>query len=932
MTTTRMMNVSEILYKNRYDKSKHPRISHTRIANSENGISGGSYYMSGDTLQQFYQMYYNHIIENNRNEYLTEKQSENGLMYVDLDFNYAELGRHHTKDTIEMIVCEYLTAMKKYLYFDENTHFNIYVMERKKPYFNGKKYKDGLHIIFCIKMRRIIQLCIRQDVMESIDFSGLPLINSLDDVFDEGITLGNTNLQLLGSRKSPDIEPYYITTKIAVSYDENDDEFITSFSNDIEMSIDLFKEVSCCESNVEHILETAVGFNIDNRLPTKKQYQQEIGGDSSPRSVIIDGKEEYTQEYMNNGRLLVKALENNMLSKQANSSGMPWREVGLKIKSVFGDTPPAWDLFDAFCQLGKLTGKYDRIENRTIWDGFKVNDDYNNFGIIVNLLKADNEELYYKIKKEMDDIAMKPALENMILEMQKSEEQLKLKKEQVKIINNKYFISTDDLDDTYATSAIISNTLKNTLKLCKENWYMLTESNLWKQQKEPSKYIIAEVRKYIDESNKAVVLRISQLDGEAKEKQIEISKKYLKSYKIINGTGYLNVLTRFLRTSLADDSFADKLDSNVGYLAFKNGIVDLKTKEFRKGILSEDYITQTVPYDYNDKSTDFTYLKSKLKEILNNNDEHLEYFLSIIGHSFIGDPEKEKSIYFMIDKTDCGKGNNGKTFFFDILSVLLPNYVYKSGSSLIDKNNKKIHKQLTMMKGKRLVWLDEIPKDKDTNSALMKEIGDGKQIENEIMYGTSETIPLMFKMFALSNFVPKISAEEQAVYNRYKQVSFNSHFDQTGSLTEAIPSQLKFIADTGLPDEIKTQRFNEVFSLIVHYSNLYYTNNNKLPAIPYQFKKDTLSTQLQNDKFGTWFNKNMIADATGKIPIKLLMRMSNMNETLVREGMSRMNFKYNKDLMKMGKDEYDGKYYKGGFEGVSIISDIENDEEENDEE
>ncbi len=196
-----------------------------------------------------------------------------------------------------------------------------------------------------------------------------------------------------------------------------------------------------------------------------------------------------------------------------------------------------------------------------------------------------------------------------------------------------------------------------------------------------------------------------------------------------------------------------------------------------------------------------------MKKTLNNNDEHLEYYLSIIGFSFIGTPDFEKSIYFMIDKTLNGKGDNGKTFWFDILNTLMPNCVYRSKASLIEKNNTKVHKQLVMTKGKRLVWLEELPKDKQTNAELMKEIGDGKQLENEIMFGTSETLNILFKMFILSNHVPNIDPNESAVYNRYKQVSFNSHFNRRGERTEKDPKKLLFIADSSFGDKIKNEYY-----------------------------------------------------------------------------------------------------------------------------
>ena len=490
---------------------------------------------------------------------------------------------------------------------------------------------------------------------------------------------------------------------------------------------------------------------------------------------------------------------------------------------------------------------------------------------------------------------------------------------------NIYYISADDIEDPYKSAVVISQTLNDKLKLCKENWFMLTETQLWKQQKEPSFYIINELRKYIDNSNKLIVFRISQTSGEEKEKLIETSKKYLQSYKKISSSGYLNVLTKYLKTLLTDDTFADKLDCNSGKLAFKNGIMDLETKVFKEGIECCDFITDTIPYDYTPSG--FDYIKEVLKKILNNNDEHLEYFLSIIGFSLIGEPNLEKALYFMIDKTGFGKGDNGKTFFFDILTTLMPNYIYKSKASFLEKTNTKVHKQLVLMKSKRLVWLDEMPKEKNTNAELMKELADGNQVENEIMFGTSETINIMFKLFALSNHIPKIDPNETAVYNRYKQVSFNSHFDRTGERTEEIADELKFVADATLPDTIKENYYNEVFNLVIEYANKYYTRKRKMPSIPQQFIKDTKETQSKNDEFGLWFSDNCIINENEGVALKELVSVSGMTLKEVKEGMERKGFKYEKDLSKgLGKDA-SGKQYKGGYKGIMLIKEDDIEEE-----
>jgi len=481
---------------------------------------------------------------------------------------------------------------------------------------------------------------------------------------------------------------------------------------------------------------------------------------------------------------------------------------------------------------------------------------------------------------------------------------------------NIYHIDTNILDEPKKVAETICKTLKETLILCQEKWYMLTEKQLWKQQKEPSYYIINELEKYIDYSNKKLVTRIALSDGEQKDKLIEQSKIYLKSYKNITNPGFLSNLTKFLKTLLVDDDFSKKLDANIGELAFRNGIMDLQTKTFRYGINWDDFITQTIKYDYK-KGDEIKkqFVKNKLKEILNNNEEHLEYFLSIVGHTFTGDADKEKSIYFCVDKTDKCAGDNGKTFYFDILTELMPNYVYKTKGTFLEECNTKVHKQLIKMKGMRLVWLDEFSK-KKVNAELMKELGDGKKTENEIMHGTSENINILFKLFTLTNHLPTIDPNDTAVYNRYKQISYGSHFDRTGDRVVAEPENLLFIADTTLGDILKNEYYNEIFELIIDYANKYYTN--KIPKIPAQFLKDTKETQKNNDNLQKWFDDNCIKDNESREPLQKIINLSGLTEKIIKEGLNRLGFKYDKDLSKMGKHGMTGKSYKGGFVGFKI--------------
>jgi len=483
------------------------------------------------------------------------------------------------------------------------------------------------------------------------------------------------------------------------------------------------------------------------------------------------------------------------------------------------------------------------------------------------------------------------------------------------------FFSPDDAQDAYESASIITPTLKQSLVLCNEEWYALY-GVFWNKVKDPSYAILTEYRKYLDFSIAKVSKQIVQTENEDEKEKL---RKYVATYNGLYKTsnnGFLNSITKVLKAKLLDNAFANKLDNNPDFMAFKNGIVDLRTREI-KPIEWSDYITGTIPYDYT--PTDYTYLKSVLKKILNNNDEHLEYFLSLLGFCFIGRPEREKALYFMVDKTEGGCGDNGKTFFFDIMTALMPNYVYKSKASFIAKKNSKFHKQMIMTKGKRIVWLDELPKEGDFEPEVLKILGEGSAMENEVMFGTSENIPINYKLFGLTNHLPKIPPNEKAVFNRYNQVSFNSHFDRTGTRKQEDPDNLKFKADSTLPDKIKGHHYNEVFSMLVDYAHKYYNNPLVIPA---QFKTDAEDTQKQNDEFGVWFNGRYTRSETiaDKISLKQLVEESNMAEKLVKEGMERLKFKYERGL-EFSKDEF-GKRVRGGYKNVMVFEGEGTDDDE----
>ena len=229
--------MSDYLSKNEVEKflNSHKSVekgdyTHTRIPLKRIGIQPGSFNMIGEELDKFYSLYKHHIFEKKGKEYLTERQlTDNGQMAVDLDFRYARdvTHRQHTSEHVTNIVLAYLDELKKMYVFDGNTEFDIFVME--KPNVNltdGNMTKDGIHILFGLKVDYRIQLLIRENLIHTLAKEiDLPIVNSWKSVLDEGISKGTTGWTLYGSRK-PENEAYELTYQWRIKLDPKDNEFV----------------------------------------------------------------------------------------------------------------------------------------------------------------------------------------------------------------------------------------------------------------------------------------------------------------------------------------------------------------------------------------------------------------------------------------------------------------------------------------------------------------------------------------------------------------------------------------------------------------------------------------------------------------------------------------------------------------------------------
>ena len=253
-----------------------------------------------------------------------------------------------------------------------------------------------------------------------------------------------------------------------------------------------------------------------------------------------------------------------------------------------------------------------------------------------------------------------------------------------------YFITVDDLENNLQLSKIIKNELFENLKYCNETWH-LKQHPLWITVKEPSSIVIETINKYVDYSISSVSTQIlTEKNEENKEKLRKSIEKYRKLQKSIDSSSTYSMILKHLKTQLLDKTFIEKLDNYPYFMCFTNGVFNMKTNKFTENFKQCPYITCTINYDYEEaeeEHTDFMY--EVIKKICNYNNEHMHYYLSILGQSITGDAEKEKSLYFLVGL----KGNNGKTLILDALAKdVMPCHASKIDRKTFEIGYSKAHK------------------------------------------------------------------------------------------------------------------------------------------------------------------------------------------------------------------------------------------------
>jgi P4 family phage/plasmid primase-like protien len=773
--------------------SKSVIITNTRIGDKKRNLSGGSFHIPDDKYDEFLRTYYRAIVQTDETEYLTERQLDsNGPILVDIDLRYdlQVTERIHTKDHVLDLVCLYLDELKTMYQFDNSTPIHVFVFE--KDHVNRvedkKVTKDGIHMIIGLQVERQVQKILRERVLAKIadTWSDIPIQNSWEEAFDEGITKGHTNWQLYGSCK-PQNEKYRLKYVYEISLDEADDELtfnplkLSVFETEdafLKLSIryknhpslfmttkfaDEMKSVSASSASSSSSSSTA----MTNRVVSHTNLQ----ATNTDQDVFqIRSHEELTRavqyfletleppEYE-----LREAYEYTMILPKTyydEGSFPKWIRVGWALRNISPRLFIVWVAFSAQSSSFSFRSIRDDLWER--WRSFESNTE-------VGLTKR---SIMYWVKQECPDEFKKVHHSSIDYFVDQTLERLYVNSGGEKRGSGDFDIAMvlyHLFKDDYVCVSVKGNI-----------WYRF-KNHKWTEIDSGTtlrRAISEELRDVYTRKVNRIHRQMTQLDPED-----ERAKVLKKKAEIV-----ISICDRLSRTNdkknimieakelFYDPQFLEKLDTNPYLLCFNNGVVDFKTRSFRKGN-PEDYLSLSTNIDYYQKLE--KRVVDELEDFMHKLfpcDELYKYMWDHLSSCLLGTCDAQTINMYI------GIGQNGKSVLVNLMEQVLGDYKGDVPLTLLTQQRTKIGglaPELVQLKGRRYAVIQEPSKGDKINEGVMKQLTGGDPIQARAPYMPQiMTYTPQFKLVVCSNEFMEIKSQDHGTWRRIRVVDFMSLFTE----------------------------------------------------------------------------------------------------------------------------------------------------------
>jgi P4 family phage/plasmid primase-like protien len=759
-------------------------ITHTRIGGKDNNgniVYGGKYHIPDDKMVFFWKLYYKWVFENKQLEYLTEAQDKiNGgpiLIDLDLRFNENVKTRQYTQDELVAIIELYSESFQELFDFKETIEFPIYIFEKKSVVCKlGKETKDGIHMIIGLSTTHDIQMTLRNILiqketndMKIFGDEGLCCTNKAHDIFDESIMSGRNNWQVTGSQK-PSGTAYKLTNIYNVTI--NNDEYSFEITDIKQMKIrEMLPIISAKNKDFKRILDSSA---------IKSKYKEMCHGFKQKivkkiKKNKIKKRNIMSKDMINNFKFPRNNSElNNVISETFDLLNLKDYHLKTLHKLVLVLNEAYFNPFKEWMEVGWALHNTSPRYLFWSWVKFSSKSDKFNYG--------DIPDLYDKWTKMKDEGFTFRSIHYWV--------------KNVNYDNYKKIINESVEQLVYKT--LPGGGSDTDIAILAKNLFMGEFACVSLKEKKWYQYCLH--RWKISDNGYGLRIKLSQ-EVEAlfqtaaqQEKDKSTDEQYSageREHFLQNASAFNRIAQRLkshnqkkaimgeCMEQFYNDELEKKMDENKYLMGFNNGIYDFNTKTFRQG-LPEDYIsfsTETDYEEYDNSNQEHIKIKLEIDDFMEKvfpNKELRRYMWDHAASTLIGENRNQKfNIYI-------GVGGNGKSIWVDLLNLVLGKYSEKMNIALLTQKRKGIGgptPEITKLKGKRFVSVDEPTRGDKLNEGIMKQLTGGDEIEGRSMYA-KEMLKFypQFELVCCTNNLPTIDSVDKGTWRRIRTVKFVSEF------------------------------------------------------------------------------------------------------------------------------------------------------------
>ena len=404
---------------------------------------------------------------------------------------------------------------------------------------------------------------------------------------------------------------------------------------------------------------------------------------------------------------------------------------------------------------------------------------------------------------------------------------------------------------------------------------------------------------------------------EAMNDMVKVMKQVNTATKCIETTTFIkNVLEQIISKSLLSREEQEKLNRLENHLNFRNGKLDLKTMEFTDRS-EADFVTEFLNYDFQLKPN--KEVKSEvtevLKKICNSDDGDFDFITNFLAYCITSETKEQKYLNVV-----GPSASNGKSTIIKLMEEALSIYIFKAKKDLFSEAYSKGHKYFAQTKNKRIVYIEELDK-KKVDADLIKDVVDGNQINNEVLFATTEKIDINFKLMFLSNNLMNFDADS-GIKRRLIHFEFRNKFVALQDLEKeranhkigkVFPLDNSLVSKFHNNDDYK----NALIHILIKKAKQYFDIGLTVPEKYVEIAKEICE---ENDKFKNFFENhfevtNNEDDRIAKDELRDMFNSHtkcNFSASSIMTDIQRLQLKYERGLRCM----YNGMSLRGVIVGI----------------